>query len=437
MIISAAERGTLHDDGALGAGTRPGDTTAAGNTMSNFRAIATVTAALQHELQDAAALAVNGANATAVRPDGVSSGTLLKGVNIFLYQVMPNGSRRNADLPNRGSDGVLVQRPRAALDLHYLLSFYGDEGELEPQLLLGSIAQRLHAKPILTDKMIQDMLLDTATFGFLAGSDLADEKEAVRFTPLGLSLEELSKLWSVFFQTPYALSIAYQASVVLIEGTEESRPTLPVRERTITALPFRAPEIVEISSNLGPALPILPGSTLVLRGRNLRGDVTRVVIDGNELTPHLDNLGDAEIKIVLPSNLSAGINSVQVVQKLMLGSPPAEHQGFESNVAAFVLSPQITGIATPAGAITITLAPAARKSQRTVLLLNNVTTGKSRTFSLEPLAADATELNFPVSGLGAGSYFVRVQVDGAESSLLDLNPVSPNFKQFIPPQLIS
>ena len=42
-----------------------------------------------------------------------------------------------------------------------------------------------------------------------------------------MNLEELSKLWSVFFQTPYALSIAYQASVVLIEPDLEPIDAAP------------------------------------------------------------------------------------------------------------------------------------------------------------------------------------------------------------------
>ena len=86
-----------------------------------------------------------------------------------------------------------------ALDLHYLLSFHGDEAKLEPQRLLGSVARTLHAHPVLTREMIQDTLQDPL-FGFLAGSDLADQVEPVKFTPSFLSLEELSKLWSVFLR---------------------------------------------------------------------------------------------------------------------------------------------------------------------------------------------------------------------------------------------
>ena len=46
-------------------------------------------------------------------------------INVFLYQVTPNTSMRNNDLPTRASDGTLVKRPAAALDLHYVISAYG------------------------------------------------------------------------------------------------------------------------------------------------------------------------------------------------------------------------------------------------------------------------------------------------------------------------
>jgi hypothetical protein len=163
------------------------------------------------------------------------------------------------------------------------------------------------------------------------------------------------------------------------------------------------------------------------------------VIGGNELAPLAQDLSDGEIKIVLPATLHAGINSVQIVQKLMLGSPPAEHSGFESRVAAFVLSPEIKNIDTSVpGSIIIEPKPPLGASQRAVLLLNkNAPTGTNYTFPAELPPTNPPNVKFPlpVSGLVAGPYFVRVQVDGAESSLLDLNPLSPTFKQFIAPQI--
>ncbi len=74
--------------------------------------------------------------------------------------------------------------------------------------MLGSVARTLHARPYLTREAIRDAILDPE-FAYLAGttdtpaSDLADEIELVKFTPIPFSLEELSKLWSVLLQTTY------------------------------------------------------------------------------------------------------------------------------------------------------------------------------------------------------------------------------------------
>src|SRR5215813_4304466 len=97
-------------------------------TVSNFLAIATVTEVLKQMLDVAMSKAIAGASATAVRPvagaPGAAAGLPNPGVNVFLYQVTPNAAWRNMDLPNRRGDGSLSSRPRAALDLHYLLTFY-------------------------------------------------------------------------------------------------------------------------------------------------------------------------------------------------------------------------------------------------------------------------------------------------------------------------
>src|SRR5215470_11679437 len=237
--------------------------------MSNYLAVATVTATLQRELQSVIGVDVPGATATTVRPDAPGHGVPAVGVNIFLYEVTPNPVLRNADLPTRSGNGQAVQRPVAALDLHYLMSFYGKDNELEPQRVLGSVVRHLHSRPLLTRKMIQDTISDAA-YSYLSTSNLADAVDFVRFSPLSMSLEELSKLWSIFFQTPYALSAAYRASVVFIE--EELTPVtpLPVRERQLFVVPFQQPFI----ENLDPQV-LTTGATLTIRGQNLRGDVTK------------------------------------------------------------------------------------------------------------------------------------------------------------------
>ncbi len=202
--------------------------------MSNYLAPATVTATLKIALENALAIDNLGFDhhVTIDRPDEINSNSV--GVNIYLYQVTPNIAWRNADLPTRNSRGQTVQRPRIALDLHYLLTFFGDEPTLQDQRLLGSVISTLHNQPLLTQAMIAEAI---ANFSTLSESDLANEIERVKFNPISLNLEELSKLWSVFFQTAYRLSIAYSASVIFIERQPEPVNALPVQTRTVTALP--------------------------------------------------------------------------------------------------------------------------------------------------------------------------------------------------------
>lgn len=73
------------------------------------------------------------------------------------------------------------------------------------------MVRALNSRPVLTRQMIQETLANPA-YGYLGKSNLGEAIELVKFTPLPLSLEELSKLWSVFFQTPYTLSVAYQGT---------------------------------------------------------------------------------------------------------------------------------------------------------------------------------------------------------------------------------
>src|SRR6185436_427600 len=172
-------------------------------TVSNELAIATVTETLRFLLDQPVGVSVPSAISTAVRPEEVPSGPV---VNVFLYQITPNPSWRNDDLPFRAEDGTVVRRPQAALDLHYLLTFHGSDASLEPQRLLGTVARVIHSRPVLDRNTVR---LAVSGKAVLAGSDLADQVDLVRITPMPLTLEELTKLWSVFLQTKYMLCVAF------------------------------------------------------------------------------------------------------------------------------------------------------------------------------------------------------------------------------------
>jgi hypothetical protein len=403
--------------------------------MSNALAIATVTETLLQLLQARLDVSqVPGALVTALPPDS-PSGLPNPGVNIYLYQVSPNPALRNADLATRAADGTLLRRPQTALDLHYLLTFYGDETQLEQQRLLGAVALALHAQPVLPRGLIQHV---QDTTPFLSGADLAQQSELVRVTPTSFSLEELSKLWSFLLKIDYVLSAAYVASVVLIETDDPVPPLpLPVQTMNILALPFREPVITQVLAAVA-GTPIVPGSSVALIGRNLDappppGGTTQVLFGGMVQTPA--SVSSTRIVAALPAGLAAGPQTAQIVQPLMLGDPPTPHPaGFSSGVAAFVLHPTIradalpgsfaitveTGVGSPPGdAVVVTLDPVVRAGQRALLQLIGLADPATRPlFDAGAIAADTDTIAFAVPGVAPGAYLVRVIVDGAESPLI-------------------
>ncbi|MFJ1749599.1 Pvc16 family protein [Streptomyces sp. NPDC088116] len=204
--------------------------------MSNALAIATVTQALALLIENNLGPEMDIAVKVEARKPHAEPPTEPT-VNVFLYQVTPNPSMRHTDLPTRASDGTLLKRPAAALDLHYLISAYGDETELVGQRLIGCVVRTLHEIPVLPQELIEL----AAERPYLAGSDLAESPQRVRFTPTVMDIDETSKLWGMLHQTPYTLSVAYQASLVLIEGREKPVAAKPVAERTVRVLPFGTP----------------------------------------------------------------------------------------------------------------------------------------------------------------------------------------------------
>ncbi|MFF6978559.1 Pvc16 family protein [Streptomyces sp. NPDC008343] len=180
-------------------------------------------------------------------------------INVFLYQVTPNTSMRNNDLPTRASDGTLVKRPAAALDLHYLITAYGDETTLVGQRLIGSVVRTLHEIPILP----KDVIEETGHLPHLVGSDLAEAAHRVRFTPTVMDIDETSKLWGMLHQTPYSLSVVYQAALVLIDGRQTPVPAKPVERTDVRVLPFGAPGAPVppgVEPKAGPATAAAPST---------------------------------------------------------------------------------------------------------------------------------------------------------------------------------
>ncbi|MEV8313558.1 DUF4255 domain-containing protein [Streptomyces sp. NPDC059900] len=408
--------------------------------MGNHLALAGVTATIVQLLDEVVSRDLPGANALGGRPDAASATDSPPRVLVFLYRVEPNATWRNEDLPTRTTDGELRRRPQAALTLYYLLTFIGDEAEYEPQRMLGSAAGVLYFHPLLTRAEIEQMVAASVSQDVnhpLAQVDLASQPDLVRITPLDLSLDELSSLWSSFFQVDYRLSVAYRAETVLITPPSTPVTPLPVRERHLALSTVRRPVLRQVNASPDAAAPIFAGSAVTLAGTDLTGDEVTVVRFG-ESEVASSTATPLRLEATVPSSIAAGAVPVMVEHRRLAGAPRTLRPAGQSNVVPIVVRPRIrrtadtyqvsvTGLGTGptgghSGTLKATVDPAVKAGQEVSVLLDPIGGEHGFAFFDDRRKAPGTpaethDLAIAFSGLPAGDYVVRVVVDGAQSPL--------------------
>ncbi len=397
--------------------------------MSNHLAIATATSALRYVLARALRErhpgSVADAHVTTLRPDRLGSPDLGQsaGVNVFLYLVTPNAALRSTNLPQRDHEAILLDCPLQALDLHYLITCHGKDSALEAQRLLGRAVTALAVNPVLGPQLVAaavDAYSEVEDTAFLKEYDLANQLEPVRLTPTSLSPDELSKLWSVFPQTPYQLSVTYTATVVLLEAPVTTHRALPVRERTFRVSPAAGPRLVSVS-DAGSDAATVPGAVFVLRGERLLGAVTRVRFGPAELAP-LPGATSSQLSVVASGDVPAGLHSVQVLHLAPEDEPgvgPPIRPDGASNALPATVRPTVTRAVPEGTDILVELTPPLFAGQRATVRFSR-STGDPDTVTvvLPPGALGSPPqpaLRVPHCGVPPGTWLVRVQVDGVES----------------------
>jgi hypothetical protein len=131
---------------------------------------------------------------------------------------------------------------------------------------------------------------------------------------------------------------------------------------------------------------------------------------------------------------------------MKISTPERDYRYVESNVAAFVLRPTITGVITLSNVqengrvitvATVPVSPEIAPNQRVVLLLNQRPGANPSAdlaayqFTAPAVTTECSSIAIPIDRIPAGEYLVRLQVDGAESLLtVDPDPESPTFNQY-------
>ncbi|MBD3884277.1 DUF4255 domain-containing protein [Phormidium tenue FACHB-886] len=402
--------------------------------MSNALAIAVVTAVLKDILEnglanDAIATTLGDILITALPPDRISIGTDERSqLNIFLYQISPN---RNADWLMRARPELqqlgAARESLLAFDLHFLLTAYGAK-DFYAELLLGYVIQLLHDIPVLTQDMVYTALKHAAemtTFGVLSQAlaavsveQLAEQLGPIKLNQEFLGMEETSKLWSSL-QTHYRPSCAYQASMVLMKSPQ------PSASGSITAITVSQPVIEQIGTGGETGRLLVSGDPLVIRGKHLQGSLTRIRLDGRSKLLSPQQVQDTQISLSLPTDLLAGMHSVQVIH-LDASPGSAARSEIESNLETFVLQPTVLSTVNSVQPqnelrqvqLQLKVKPSLGKSQHTTVLLHCLTppTTVSYRYSIPQRDSNKETLELAAE-LPAGTYWVQIAVDGAFSRL--------------------
>ncbi len=431
--------------------------------MSNALAIGAVTAVIRSLLENG--LIQQGISSslgevpriTVLAPelDGGTGGAQNKDrLNLFFCQATTNPGWRNVGMPTRNPDGDRVNTAPLALDLHYLLTAYSRE-TFHAEIMLGYAMQLLHETPILPRETIRSALRSLSSSNraadrALATADLAEQIEQIKISAQPTNSEELSRFWSAL-QTPYRPSASYQVSVVLLELNRSRKTALPVQQRNIYITPFQQPIVETIEALEGPTQPITLATTLLIKGQKLQAESTRVTLGDTPIPLLPENINDRQIILPLASldptirnALRSGVQTLQVIHDLILGTPADPHRGFESNITAFILRPQIVRNATDHYDITIsqtpthstvsiTVSPLVGQEQRVLLLLNSTNTKNAYSFEAIPRSSDGDSITFIIpKTVPPGIYLTRIQIDGAESLLdVDRDPNRETYLQFL------
>ena len=381
--------------------------------MSTNRAIAAVTATLRNMLFQALSgdAILSGTIVTTKAPDQARQGGATGNqINLFLYRTSIDAAWRNQDLPP-ARPGELSQPP-LPLVLSYLMTAYGeDDDEILAHQLLGLGMQVLNDQPVLAPSAIAQAL---------SGTGLETQPDPVWITPHPIPMDEISRLWTTF-STGYRISVSYDASVVLIDNSQPLTAPLPVLARSAGDRgPFATARVAPFvqAALLPGGLPgARPGDTITLTGLNLAG-VTQIQVSGPALSgPRVlttSASSDQAVTVQLPADspLPAGIAAVNAQLTAADGSTLA------SNSVPLALVPVLTNnaplsatLADGAATVQVTCSPPVLATQTVQLVLNDqVVAGPPATGT-----ESRSSLSFALQGFTAGSYLVRLRVDGQDS----------------------
>ncbi|MES2155566.1 MAG: Pvc16 family protein [bacterium] len=392
--------------------------------MSSSNALAAVSGTLRRLLLKAMDDKVPITITSPAVPVGDVSGRRL---NIYLYHVGRNAFLANRDVSPQAHPAS-YGRPALSLDLHYLLTAYGDSDEdsLAAHRILGDAMRALHDNAILHpgDANVEDVLDD----------DLQQMPEALRITLEPLGVDQASSVWQAL-ATTHRLSASYMISVVLLNSQLARRfPRLVAAPRfekgvqtagpRVVVAPLVRPRITAVAVRRrdrpatdppSPSPWVQAGDTLVVTGSGFGANGLEVWLGDVRVTGAVVSDAGNRITVSVPRNagLEPGPRTVYVSAPFAPDLPRGKRGKplqFCSNHAGLVVVPTIVDARLDNGALVIEGDMLASSQEETQVLLGETAVPAGNVTSP---AKGALRIRLPGKGT-SGPTTVRVRVGGAE-----------------------
>ena len=401
--------------------------------MADYNAIAGVTITLTNLLNDRMLYGLSPSQITSVPPDMYPSNVSGPWLNLYLYQVTENGSLKNQEIPGVGYPSD-YGHPPLSLNLHYIITVHGTRPESEPgadleaQRVLGDAMRVLHDFSIIRPDLLQ---IKNNPGTPVLDQSLRYEYERVKITLKPMSIEEFAKIWTAFPQSNFRRSVAYEVSVIQIESAAARSYVRPVAQRSISLIVTARPEVMSVyRTPLSPLDPINDPrarvtDSITIEGSNFTSSQTSVKIGAADPTVVVP-VSDTKIEVNVPNDvlLQPGPQPVQVLTlpqwDNITGPPdntapqPDNVHSQESNAGVFTLVPTISGVTQQGGILTITGDRLYNNGLKTfIFIFNNSVNISIPVQQTDPPTQTPASIQAQLPGLQAGTYTVRVQVNGA------------------------
>lgn len=396
--------------------------------MSTEHAIVTVTRTLRQILEkevpqkmDVAADVLQPLQVSTLPPHKVRDVHKTENVlNLYLYRTEVSAAWRNQPLPSAGPSAP----PPLALNLEYLVCAYG-EGEREDiaHFYLGAAMRVLHDCTVVPRaKMAAEV----------EGKGLVHlQLENIRVAPRAFSVEEISKLWSVL-GTPYRISAAYIATVLLIDSHTKTTSGPPVLrqgadDRGPVAMSTPPPSLTSATPAKKGFRAVRLGEELALDGESLDGATVQALFRHpllkDPIARSVTPVSSERVRVTIPAAAPAsGVPKKWPVGiwTVSLEITKANQPKWTTNEVPFALAPAITispkTFNTPNTIFTLTIESTQQiRAEQSVLVLFD---DQQMPPSAPPTTAagdDApTVVQAKVQG-DVGLHRVRLRVDGIDS----------------------